>query len=93
MSSYLRPEQQMSIEDLHCATTNYRSRKEKHNLQTIQPRVAALFNKYRDKKKVFLTEEEWNAGKKNNAEKYRKDGDVLTIVLDKDHQPIWQSHK
>lgn len=93
MSSYLQPHRQMSAEDLTTTTNNYQHRKSVHKLQTIQPRVAAVFNKYRDKKIEFLTEEEWNAGKKNDAAKYKKSGDTVTVVLDKDSQPVWQSHK
>lgn len=72
---------------------SYNKRKSDHQLQTIQPKVAGLFNKYRSKKLVFFTEEQWENGEKNNQEQFKKSKDTITIVLDKNSNPVWQSHK
>ena len=91
--SYLNPKHQMSAQDLNVTVDSYGKRKSSHNLQTIQPRVAAVFNKYRDKKINFIEEKDWLDGKNKNAGKYQKSADTVTVVLDKDSQPVWQSHK
>jgi hypothetical protein len=72
---------------------SYNKRKSDHQLQTIQPKVAGLFNKYRSKKLVFFTEEQWENGEKNNQEQFKKSKDTIVIVLDKNSNPVWQSHK
>jgi hypothetical protein len=72
---------------------SYQQRKSAHNLQTIQPRVAAILNKYRSKKIVFISEQDWINGEKNNAEQYKQKGDTVTLVLDKNSEIIWQSHR
>ena len=72
---------------------SYNKRKSEHQLQTIQPKVAGLFNKYRSKKLVFFTEEQWENGENKNEEKFKKSKDTITVVLDKNSNPIWQSHK
>jgi len=72
---------------------SYNKRKSEHQLQTIQPKVAGLFNKYRSKKLVFFTEEQWENGEKKNEEQFKKSKDTITVVLDKNSNPIWQSHK
>jgi hypothetical protein len=83
----------MSIQDLSAPTDTYGQRKSSHQLQTIQPRVAAVFNKYRGKKINFIKEEDWLSEEHKNAEEFKNSSSTVTVVLDKDSQPIWQSHK
>ena len=91
--SYMNPKRSLSIEDLNRTGDSYGQRKLSHNLQTIQPRVSAVFNKHRDKKINFIEEEVWKSTEYKNAEEYKNSTDTVTVVLDKNSEPIWQSHK